>query len=232
MIPVEVRTQLEPEHTALLLIDMQRRHLDTEVGYHTLPPERARTVVENGAEAVRAARAAGMRIVHVGTWSRHPSPWGQVDGGNPFMRWQTGKPIPGATFVRQSGKCVEGSIWAEFMPGLEPANDEPLIKKLRYSGFYATDLERVLRTLGVKNLFIAGVNTNNCVLGTSFDAHARDFRVILVEEACGSMNGQEYHEAGLRQAEAALGWIASLSEFLEFTSSVRAEASTEASTPA
>jgi nicotinamidase-related amidase len=232
MFPAEIREQIDIDSSALLLIDMQRRHLDLDVGYHTLPADRAMSVVENGARAVRAAREAGMKVVHVGTWSRLPSPWGQVDGGNPFMRWQTGKTIPGASFVRQSGKCVEGSVWAEFMPGLEPANHEPLIKKLRYSGFYATDLERVLRTLGVETLFIAGVNTNNCVLGTSFDAHARDFRVILVEEACGSMNGQEYHEAALRQVEAALGWVARLPELLDLLASSRGTASGQVAAPA
>lgn len=213
MLPHDVRADIQIDRSALLLIDMQRRHLDMDVGYHTLPPDRAASVVRHGVAALADARRAGMRVVHVGTWSRPRSPWGQVDGGNPFMRWQSGKPIPGATFVRQEGKCVEGSVYAEFMPGLEPDRGEPFILKKRYSAFYVTDLERILRTLGVDTLFIVGVNTNNCVLATSFDAHARDFRVILVEEACGSMNGQAYHQSGLLQIEAALGWVASLQEY-------------------
>lgn len=212
MLPDDVASDVRLDRSALVFIDMQRRHLDTEVGYHTLPSARAASVVEQGAAILADARRAGLRVVHVGTWSRAPSRWGQVDGGNPFMRWQNGKPVPGADFVRQAGKCVEGSVWAEFMPGVEPAHDEPLVLKKRYSAFYVTDLERILRNLGVETIFLAGVNTNNCVLATTFDAHARDFRVVLLEEATGSMNGDAYHKSALMQIEAALGFVASVED--------------------
>jgi nicotinamidase-related amidase len=211
-LPDEVARQIRPDRSALLFIDMQRRHLDLDVGYHTLPPSDAPRVVERGGVAVRAARQAGLRVVHVGTWSR-PSQWGSIEGRNPFFAWQTGKPIPGADFVRQSGKCVEGSVWAEFMPPVAPAAGEPVIVKKKYSGFFMTDLELVLRSLGVETLFVGGVNTNNCVLHTSFDAHARDFGVVVLEDACGSMNGAAYHSAALQQIQAAIGWTTTVDAF-------------------
>ena len=77
------------------------------------------------------------------------------------------------------------------------------------------------RTLGVKTVFLAGVNTNNCVLATAFDVHARDFRLVLLEDACGSMNGDAYHEAALRQIEAALGWTYDVPSFESWTRSAR-----------
>ncbi len=213
-LPPEIVRQIRLDRAALLYIDMQRRHLDLEVGYHTLPPDQAVRVVERGGRAIEAARRAGMRIVHVGTWSRPPSTWGPTEGRNPFWAWQTGKPIPGASFVRQSGKCVEGSVWAEFMPSVAPLPGEPLVVKKKYSGFYFTDLELTLRSLGVEFVFVGGVNTNNCVLHTSFDAQARDFGVVVLEDACGSMNGQAYHEAALRQIEAAIGWTTTVDDFV------------------
>lgn len=222
-LPPEVEADISLEKSALLFIDMQRRHLDVYgVGYHTLPPERAELVVARGAVALEAARKSGMRVVHVGTWSRPPGPWGPTEGRNPFWRWQTGKPIPGANFVRQSGKCVEGSVWAEFMPPVAPLPHEPLIIKKKYSGFYMTDLELVLRSLGVETIFLGGVNTNNCCLHTFFDGHARDFRMILLEDACGSMNGQAYHDSAVRQIEAALGWVISVDELLAIIDRKRA----------
>ena len=213
-LPDDVARQIRLDRSALLFIDMQRRHLDLDVGYHTLPPEDARRVVERGAVALGAAREAGLRIVHVGTWSRRASPWGPTEGRNPFWRWQTGKPIPGASFVRQSGKCVEGSVWAEFMPPVAPATGEPVVVKKTYSGFFMTDLELVLRSLQVETVFVGGVNTNNCVLHTAFDAHARDFGVVVLEDACGSMNGGAYHEAALRQIQAAIGWTTTVDAFV------------------
>jgi nicotinamidase-related amidase len=224
-LPDDVTRQIRLDRSALLFIDMQRRHLDLDVGYHTLPADDARRVVERGGVALRAARSAGLRVVHVGTWSR-PSPWGSIEGHNPFWRWQTGKPIPGASFVRQSGKCVEGSIWAEFMPPVAPVIGEPLVIKKKYSGFYMTELELVLRSLGVETVFVGGVNTNNCVLHTSFDAHARDFGVVVLEDACGSMNGPAYHESALRQIQAAIGWTTSVDHFLQLLVGAEAAALT------
>lgn len=215
-LPPDVETAVDLRRSVLLPIDMQRRHLDVGgVGYHTLPPDRASRVVERGAVALRAARDAGMPVVHIATWSMTPAPpWGPREGRNPFWAWQNGKPIPGAGFVRQATKCIEGSPYAEFMPLVEPVPHEPVVVKKRYSGFYATDLEVILRSFGVDTVFIVGVNTNNCCLHTAFDAHARDFRVLLLEDACGSMNGQAYHEAAVKQVEAAIGWVISVADFM------------------
>jgi len=213
-LPAEVAAEIRLDRSALLLIDLQRRHLDVGgVGYHTLPADRAELVVRRGAAALAVARASPMRTVHVGTWSRPPTPWGGTEGRNPFMRWQTGKPVPGGGFVRRSAICVEGSVYAELMPPVAPLPHEPVVVKKKYSGFYMTDLELILRSLSVETLFVGGVNTNNCCLHTCFDAQARDFGVVLLEDACGSMNGQPYHEAAVKQIEAAIGWVCSVDEF-------------------
>lgn len=213
-LPPQIAARINPETTALVVIDVQRRHLDTDgVGYHTLPDDRAKLVTANVAQAQAAARAAGIPVVHVATWAKPGSKRPGRSGGNPFLRWQNGKPIVGADFVRQADLCTEGSVYAEFMPGTEPAEGEPVVVKFRYSGFYQTELELVLRGYGITDLVIAGVNSNNCVLHTSFDAQARDFGVIVLEDCCGSMNGEEYHKMGIAQIGASIGWVSSLDEF-------------------
>lgn len=161
-LPAEVAASMELRETALLLIDLQRRHLDVDgVGYHVLPADRARSVTRQAGLALQVARDVGMPIVHVATWTKPQTPWGSRGGNNPFFAWQNGKPITGANFVRQAGKCLEGSVYAEFMPETEPREGEPVVVKFRYSGFYMTDLELVLRSLGIRRLVVGGVNTNN-----------------------------------------------------------------------
>ncbi len=59
----------------------------------------------------------------------------------------------------------------------------------------------------MKTLVICGVNTNNCVLCSCFDAFNRDYRVVVPRDVCASMNGPDYHEAALKLIEAALGWV-------------------------
>ena len=79
--------------------------------------------------------------------------------------------------------CVEGTPGANPVDGLEQdANDFKVIKR-RFSGFFATDLELLLRCLGRNAIVLAGINADGCVLATAVDAHARDYFVRVVAEA-------------------------------------------------
>jgi nicotinamidase-related amidase len=212
-LPEEVERAISLDHSAYVQIDMQRRHVDPSVGYHLIDPGKTAGIVAAARSALETARRANMPVVHVATYSRRPSPWGFVDHRNPFWEYQTGKIIPGMGKPRQSGKNVGGSIYAEILPALAPQRDEPVVIKHRYSGFFGTDLESVLRGLRAETLFVCGVNTNNCVLATVYDAFSRDFRIVVLSDACGSMNGDEYHRFALMEVEAALGFTMTTAEF-------------------
>lgn len=220
-LPDEVASAIDLSRSALIPIDMQRRHVDPAVGYHHVDPSRIAGIVAAARRAVAAARARKLPVVHVITYARRPSPWGPADHRNPFFAYQTGKVIPGLGRPRQTGKNIEGSIYAEVLPDLAPAHDEPVVVKRRYSGFYATDLELVLRGLGIETVFLCGVNTNNCVLATAFDAFSRDLRIVVLADACGSMNGDEYHRFALAEVEAALGFVMTTAEFQALVESAR-----------
>ncbi len=223
-LPLEIADAIALDRSAYVQIDMQRRHVDPSVGYHLIDPARTAAVVAAARGALQAARAACVPVVHVATYSRRPSPWGFVDHQNPFWVYQTGKIIPGMGKPRQTGKNVEGSIYGEILPDLTPERDEPVVIKRRYSGFYGTDLEIVLRGLRVETLFVAGVNTNNCVLATIYDAFSRDFRCVVLADACGSMNGADYHRFALMEIEAALGFAMTVDEFRALVERKRAAA--------
>src|SRR5205807_9804792 len=79
-------------------------------------------------------------------------------------------------------------------------------EKKRYNAFYATDLEFLLRRLGVDTVILTGINTTTCVLCTAFEATNRDFRVVIASDAVDSMDGEEMHRFALRLMEAAIGW--------------------------
>ncbi len=212
-LPPEVADAIALDRSAYVQIDMQRRHVDPAVGYHLIDPAANAGIVAAARAALQTARGANVPIVHVATYARRPSRWGFTDHRNPFWAYQTGRIIPGLGKPRQSGRNVEGSIYAEILPELAPQGDEPVVVKRRYSGFYGTDLEVVLRGLGAETLFICGVNTNNCVLATVYDAFSRDFRIVVLSDACGSMNGEEYHRFALLEIDAALGFTMTSVEF-------------------
>jgi ureidoacrylate peracid hydrolase len=71
----------------------------------------------------------------------------------------------------------EGTPGAEIYEPLKPMQDDIVVKKFRYSGFYATQLENLLRALGRDTIAITGVATNVCCDSTARDGAMRDFKV-------------------------------------------------------
>jgi len=194
-----------PPSSALIFVDMNRSHLDHEVGHLLVERGAAREIIERGARVREAWRAAGLPVIFIRTHHRWNPETGEIiDNRNPFWLDQHNKPIPGLQKKRKS-IAVEGSAVTEIVPELAPKADEMTVFKHRYSPFHNTDLELLLKNLGTDTVFVCGVNTNNCVLCTCFDAFNRDFRVFLVEDVCASMNGPDYHDAALKLIRSSLG---------------------------
>jgi Amidases related to nicotinamidase len=89
-----------------------------------------------------------------------------------------------ALFAQGRGICVAGSPGAQVVPELAPLPGEDVVIKTRFSGFFGTDLDARLRSRGVSTLVLAGTQYPNCVRGTAVDAMSRDYRVIVVTDAC------------------------------------------------
>lgn len=152
--------------TALLVIDPQVDFLAM------VEPGGARTC---GAEAalagmaglVAAARARGAPVVFTQELHRP----GRVD---------VGRELDGD----EPEHCVQGTPGAELVAALRPGPGEHLVRKRRYSAFFATDLDLLLRGLGVRTIVACGFLSDVCVHYTCVDAHQLDLRVHVVPEAC------------------------------------------------
>ncbi len=104
------------------------------------------------------------------------------------------------------GMCLEGSPESEVHQDLFPEHHEKVIFKHRYSAFYNTDLETVLRCLKVEDMVIAGVMTNLCCESTARDAYFRDFRVFFLADGTGSIT-EEMHMASLLNLAFGFSWV-------------------------
>lgn len=80
--------------------------------------------------------------------------------------------------------CLEGAPGTELVPELRPGPGEWTIRKRRYSAFFATDLDLLLRGLGIRTLVVCGYLTDVCVHYTCADAHQHDYRIALARDAC------------------------------------------------
>lgn len=89
---------------------------------------------------------------------------------------------------------------ADYFDGIEPLPEEYQIVKRRYSGFFGTDLEILLKGLGIEHIYGVGLLTDVCVHYTCADAHQHDYHIHVVREAVGG-SSLVAHEAALAAIE-------------------------------
>jgi len=161
--------------SALLVIDMQRFFLDPASPTFTCGGLAILPTVKHLVDAFRRADRPVIFTKHV----HHP---GDTDSGIMGWWWE--------------GRCLEGSPESEVHPELVAMPGEKVVFKHRYSAFYNTDLETVLRCLKVEDVVVSGVMTNLCCESTARDAYYRDYRVFFPADATGSVS-EEMHVASL-----------------------------------
>lgn len=183
---------VDVDSTAVLVIDMQNDFV--EVGAPLEFPE-GRRVLPTIQKVLDAARQCGMPVIYAAHVHR-------ADGSDLGIHRDLYPPVAAGEAL------VDGARGGEIHPELAPLPGELVIKKHRYNSFYATDLEIVLRGLGVETLVLVGMTTECCVLGTARGALERGFRSVVVSDACascdypdlgvGAMSADEMHLAALR----------------------------------
>jgi biuret amidohydrolase len=169
--------------TALVVVDIQQ-------GGAAPATESGIAVMDGYAEMaaraevlVDAARATGLPVIFVQELHR-------PDGVD------FGRELDGNEGIH----CVEGAAGTELWPTLRPGPGDYYVPKRRYSAFFGTDLDILLRGLGSDTLVLIGSLTDVCIHYTFADAHQRDFRTRVVED-CVIGSSMAAHEASLTAME-------------------------------
>ena len=157
---------LAGDHAALLVVDMQRFFLDPASPTYTCGGP---VVLPNIQRLLAAFRAAGRPVI----FTQHVHNPDLSDAGIMGWWWE--------------GMCLEGSPESEVHPEIAPLPGEKVVPKHRYSAFYNTDLETVLRCLKIEDVVVCGIMTNMCCESTARDAYYRDYRVFFPADATGSI---------------------------------------------
>jgi len=92
--------------------------------------------------------------------------------------------------------CIEGWAETELAPWLEPQPNEFVVRKRRYSAFFGTELEIVLKAYKAETLFLVGGLTDICVHYTAVDAHQHDYRFRVLTDCVGG-SSERAHDAAL-----------------------------------
>lgn len=88
--------------------------------------------------------------------------------------------------------ALAGTAGAQVIPQLSPRQGDYVVPKRRYSAFFHTDLDVLLRELGVDTLVVCGVQTHICVQHTISDAFLNGYKIILVTDATNSFTEEQY----------------------------------------
>jgi nicotinamidase-related amidase len=210
--------ELHPRETAIVTVDMHRGHLDMDVATMPAKPDDARRVIANAKEALDLARSLSVPVIHVILVYRRLPGIGSEGMVSPFWKAMQGalkaedRLTPGvnSTVLEHN---IEGSAGTEIIPALHRDGDYVIDNKKRLDCFYGTDLRFLLDSLGVKNVVLMGINTNTCVLNTSFTAFNFDYRVVVLSDCVASMYGDDLHVLGLQNVARCLGWVITNQEF-------------------
>ncbi len=99
----------------------------------------------------------------------------------------------------------------EILDALTPEPGDDVVSKHRFSGFFETELDEVLRGLGANYLLVTGCTTSVCVESTVRDAMFRDYSCIVLEDCTAEPIGADLprtnHEASLLVIETLFGWV-------------------------
>jgi nicotinamidase-related amidase len=190
----ELTELVDPAHTALLLIDMQRDFVESDGVFGELGVDLSmyRDALPRLASLLADARRASALVVHVQNTAL-PDRLSDSPAQIRFnLRMHAGKRRDGAP-LRYS---VAGTPGHDFVKALVPCGDELVVLKHRSSAFWGTDLEMLLRSNGIKTVVIGGCTTEGCVESTARDALFNDLYVVIAVD-CVASDDREQHDASL-----------------------------------
>lgn len=161
-----------------------------------------------------AARAAGIPVVYL-NMEHEPdlSDAGPAEGPHRVKHRPLALGDTVAAPDGSPGRILIRNTWnTENVPDLAPEPGDVVVSKHRYSGFYETELDDVLRGLGVTHLIVTGCTTSVCVESTVRDATFRDYSCVVLEDCTAEPLGT--HDASLKVIETLFGWVSNTAALL------------------
>jgi biuret amidohydrolase len=163
---MQVRYPIIPEKTAMIVVDMQNDFVQ-EGAPIEIP--RARAMVPRLNRLLDVCRAHEIPVIYI----HHVIRGGDIDAGRLADHHEV---------IRNNQAIIAGTRNVEIYEELRPHPGDLVVAKPRYSAFYGTDLEAILRSKGIDTLIISGTVTNVCCESTTRDAFSRDYKVIFLSD--------------------------------------------------
>ncbi len=202
----KVTWEIVPERTALVVVDMQNDFVQEGA---PLEVPQARATVERLNKLIEICRARAVTVIFV----RHVLRADRADAG---------RLVDMHPPIRKGEAIVAGTEGVELYPKLDVRPDDIVVAKSRYSAFYGTELDPILRTKGIDTLIIGGTVTQVCCDSTARDAFSRDYKLVFLSDGTsnrglpdmgwGPLSPEEVQRVVLSAIAMSFGQVASVYE--------------------
>ena len=206
--------RVDADETAILVVDMQNAYASAG-GYLDLAGfdiGGAERVIAQSAKVLDAARAAGLPIIYFQNgWDPD-----YVEAGGPGSpNWHKSNALRTMRARPElHGKLLARGGWDyELVEGLAPKPGDIRLHKTRYSGFFNSQLDSVLRARGIRNIVFLGIATNVCVESTLRDGFHLEYFGIMLEDATHQAGPDFLQQAAVYNVEKFFGWVSTVADF-------------------
>jgi ureidoacrylate peracid hydrolase len=202
------------DETAVVVIDMQNAYA-TPGGYLDLAGfdiAGAKGVIAQSAKVLEIARAAGMTVVYFQNgWD---ADYVEAGGpGSPNFHKSNALKTMRARPELQGTLLARGGWDYELVEALAPQPGDIQLHKTRYSGFFNSQLDSVLRARGIRNIVFVGIATNVCVESTLRDGFFLEYFGIMLEDATHQAGPEFVQRATVYNVETFFGWVSTVADF-------------------
>ena len=203
-----------PCESALVVVDMQNAYA-SKGGYLDLAGfdvSGAASAIAGINKAIAAARAAGMQVVFLQNgWDKDYREAGGPGSPNfhksNALKTMRRRPELAGTLLARGG-------WDyELVDALRPEAGDIIIHKTRYSAFYNTNLDSMLRARGIRTLVFTGIATNVCVESTLRDGFFLEYFGVVLADATHHAGPDFIQQASLYNIETFFGWVSTVADF-------------------
>jgi ureidoacrylate peracid hydrolase len=207
--------ELDASNAAVVVVDMQNAFASRGglLDIAGLDISGAPPVVETIAKVLDRARARSIAVVYLQMGCK-PDLSNSGGENSPNSHKELGMVLM-TRRPELRGKLVTEGTWDfQIVEALKPQPQDLVVVKTRYSGFAGTPLDSMLRTRGIRYLFLAGMATNVCVESTLREAFFLDYWPILLTDGALQAGPRAAHEATVFNVENFFGWTLNSEDFL------------------
>ena len=211
--------QIDLSRTAVVVVDMQNDFCSKGglLEFQGIDLSIIQAIVPQIRTVLSTARKVGLKIIYLKMAYRPDlSDLGPEGSPNWNANREAGKPVKAPNGV-ESRILIRDTWNTEIIDELKPEPRDISLYKTRFSGFYQTDLDSTLKSLGIRYLIVVGCTTSICVESTIRDAEFRDYSPILLSDCTAEPQGyglpRSNHEASLFIIRENFGWVSTSDQF-------------------